>query len=109
MPKPNEASETQRIRDEHQALEILRLLLESTFNGQANDHVIGPCLDRFALGGTPEQIRRALSRIESMGLLRTTTFESFGETYVTVQLTDAGERVALGKEAVEGVARPSRG
>jgi hypothetical protein len=109
MSKTNEPADMQRIRDEHQALEILRLLLDPVFNGMSNDHIIGPCLDRFALGGSREQIRQALSRLDALGLMQTNTFESFGETYVTVRLTDAGERVALGEDVAEGVARPSRG
>jgi len=54
--------------------------------------------------GTPEEIRAVISFLERSDLVRTDKVEE----YVIVAITDAGERVAEGKQIVDGVAHPTR-
>lgn len=105
----NKSNFIQTIMDEHQALEILLILASKFANGAANEFVLSSCLDGFALGGSQAQIRTALHRLEAVGLIRTETIDRFGEPHIVAVLLDQGRRVAEGKDACDGVARPSRG
>ena len=65
---------------------------------------LGVCLDKCGMYGTPEEIRAVISFLERSDLVRTDKVEE----YVIVAITDAGERVAEGKQIVDGVAHPTR-
>jgi hypothetical protein len=62
------------------------------------------CWYKCGMYGTPEEVRAVISFLERSGLIRTDKVDE----YVTVAITDAGERVAEGKQVVDGVARPTR-
>jgi hypothetical protein len=104
----NEIDSFTRIRKEEQALQILRNLLHEAFGGHGSNRTIGACLEEIGLYGSATQIRETLQRLEAQGLLRSRTVEGYDESHLIVSLTDEGERVARGKQAAEGVARPSR-
>lgn len=90
-------------------MQILRTLLHDAFHGHGNSRTIGACLEAIGLYASPDQIGAIMQRLERQGLLRCKTVEGHDETHVVASLTDEGERVGLGKQTAEGVARPSRG
>ncbi|MBN9233556.1 MULTISPECIES: hypothetical protein [Phyllobacteriaceae] len=104
----NEIDPFTHIREEEQALQVLRILLHDAFGGHGSNRTIGACLEEIGLYGSPTQIREILQRLEAQGLLRSRTVEGYDEAHLIVSLTDEGERVARGKQMADGVARPSR-
>lgn len=100
----NEESVFRKAKAEFQALQILQVLVLPVACGRSNDSILGVCLDKCGMYGTPEEIRAVISFLERSGLVRTDKVEE----YVIVAITDAGERVAEGKQLVDGVARPTR-
>lgn len=109
MKPSNQQDPFRQIREDEQALQILRLLMHDAFGGHGSNRVIGACLEEIGLYGSPAHIRGILQRLEAQGLLRSKNVEGYDESHLVVSVTDAGERVALGKDVAEGVARPSRG
>lgn len=99
----NEITPYRNFRQELQALEILKILLLKECGGTALDRVIGRCLDEIYLGGSREEIRAALRRLEQSDLVRTKE----ADEYLVVMLTERGERVGKGREQADGVDRPS--
>lgn len=98
----NEEDTYPRIRREHQAFHILYLLTLESFGGAANDRLVSDCLDVVKLGGSRDQIKAVMMSLEQKGLVRSWT----SGDYVMISLKEKGERVALGHERIEGVARP---
>lgn len=94
--------------DEGQALAILQLLASEVFKGKGNDSVLLDGLEGLGFCGTRDQLRTALSRLESLGLLRTEKMEAFGDSYMVASITEEGEDIVQGKQRAEGVSRPSR-
>jgi hypothetical protein len=100
----NEEDVFRKAKSEYQALQILQVLMLRAACGRSNDTILGVCLDKCGMYGAPEDIRAVISFLERSGLVRTDKVEE----YVIVAITDAGERVAEGKQIVDGVARPTR-
>jgi len=100
----NEEGVFRKVKAEFQALQILQVLVLPVACGRSNDSILGVCLDKCGMYGTREEIRAVISFLERSGLVRTDKVEE----YVIVAITDAGERVAEGKQLVDGVARPTR-
>ncbi|OWO89533.1 hypothetical protein B5E41_30430 [Rhizobium esperanzae] len=100
----NEEDVFRKAKSEYQALQILQVLMLREACGRSNDSILGVCLDKCGMYGTPEEIRAVISFLERSGLVRTDKVEE----YVIVAITDSGERVAEGKQIVDGVARPTR-
>lgn len=101
----NEEDVFRKIKAEHQALQILQVLVLPVACGRSNDSILSACLDKCGMYGTPEEIRTVISFLERSGLVRTDKVDD----YLIVAITDAGERVAEGKQIIDGVARPKRG
>jgi hypothetical protein len=99
---PNEEDAFRQIRRKHQFLEILRLLTHPVFNRRISERMVGDCLEKVALGGSRAEIRTALYRMEELGLLRCIKYDD----HFLCDLTEKGERIALGKDSMEEVARP---
>lgn len=100
----NEEDVFRKAKSEYQALQILQLLMLREACGRSNVSILGACLDKCGMYGAPEEIRAVISFLERSGLVRTERVEE----YVIVAITDSGERVAEGKQIVDGVARPTR-
>jgi hypothetical protein len=100
----NDEDVFRKAKSEYQALQILQVLVLPVACGRSNDSILGACLDKCGMYGTPEEIRTVISFLERSGLVRTDKVYE----YVIVAITDAGERVAEGKQIVDGVARPTR-
>ena len=98
---PNEQEQFRKIQQKHQARRILEILINDAFHGRTNDGILGDILHLFAVGGSPQQIRSAIDRLEQMGLVRTQKHDEC----TVVEITGQGERVASGLESCEGVAR----
>lgn len=98
---PNEEDVYLRLRKEHQAFHILYLLTIESFGSAANDRLIADCLDVIKLGGSRDQIRAVMTSLEQKGLVRSWT----SGDYLMISLKEKGERVALGHERIEGIAR----
>jgi len=100
----NEEDVFRKAKSEYQALQILQVLMLPIACGRSNDSILGACLDKCGMYGTPEEIRTVISFLERSGLILTDKVDEF----VIVSITDAGERVAEGNQIVDGVARPKR-
>ncbi|MBB2821658.1 UNVERIFIED_ORG: hypothetical protein GGD51_005152 [Rhizobium esperanzae] len=100
----NEEDVFRKAKSEYQALQILQVLVLPAACGRSNDSILGACLDKCGMYGTREEIRMVISFLERSGLVRADKVDE----YVIVAITDAGERVAEGKQIVDGVARPPR-
>lgn len=87
MAKTNEQDSFKRIREEEQALQILRLLTHEAFGRRGSNRVIGACLDEIGLYGSPAQIHGILQRLEVQGLLKSKTVEGYGESHFILSLT----------------------
>lgn len=101
----NEEEIFRQLKKEQQALQILAVLLMPAANGCSNDVLLGSYLERCGLYALPEELRGVLDMLERCALVRTKSVDAF----LVVELTDAGERVAQGKQCVVGIARPPRG
>ncbi|MCZ7911424.1 hypothetical protein O9X94_19035 [Agrobacterium leguminum] len=100
----NEEDVFRKAKSEYQALQILQMLMLPVACGRSNESILGACLDKCGMYGTPEEIRAVISFLERSGLVRTDKVDE----YLVVAITDAGERLAEGKQIVDGVARPKR-
>lgn len=99
---PNEEDTYRKLRREHQAFQTLRLLTLDVFSGGINDGILGDCLQMLALGGSSENIRQIMLSLEEKDLVRRWTHDG----YMMILLKEQGERVALGYDKIDGVARP---
>lgn len=100
----NEEDVFRKAKSEYQALQILQLLMLPAACGRSNDSILGTCLDKCGMYGAPEEILGVISFLERSGLVSTNkVFDN-----VIVAITDEGERVAEGKQLVDGVVRPAR-
>ncbi len=99
---PNEEHLFRQVRRKHQLFEILRMMVHPTFKGQINDRMAGDCLELVALGGSRAEIKTALHRMEELGLIRCVKRDD----YLLCDLTEKGERIGLGKDFMDEVARP---
>lgn len=98
---PNNEDAYLRLQREHQAFHILYLLTIESFGGAANDRLLSDCLDVVKLGGSRDQVKAVMMSLEQKGLVRSWT----SGDYLMISLKEKGERVALGHERIEGVAR----
>ena len=98
---PNEEDAYRRIRREHQAFQTLRLLTLDVFKGCINDDMLGDCLQILGLGGSSENIRQIMISLEEKDLVRRWTHDGL----TMIKLKEKGERVALGHDKIDGVAR----
>lgn len=96
----NEPSPMARIRREHQALAILRVL-DGDHGPVANDEVMGAYLDAVGLACGRRDLGDLLARLEGGGLLRL----SRAEDLTVMALTQDGHEVANGTTTHDGVAR----
>lgn len=101
MSYRNRPAEEGAIRDRHRALLILRLI-QRDGAGRMNDELLRSLLRLYAFIEEREALREALDRLEPSGLVE--RVES-APSVVVVQLTERGERVALGEAEAEGVQR----
>lgn len=100
----NEEDTFRKVKSEYQALQVLQVLMLPAACGRSNDSILGACLDKCGMYGTPEEIRAVINFLERSGLVSTNKIYD----YVIVAITDAGERAAEGKQLVDGVVRPAR-
>jgi DNA-binding PadR family transcriptional regulator len=94
----NARSEMQMIREQHQALAVLRLLERET-NGAANNRLLNDMLRFYAPEDLEGHLVDCLRRLESEGLVTTREVAEL----IVVELREMGENVALGRKKAESV------
>lgn len=99
--RSNELPYIERIKQQHRALAILRLLGRQP-GSMSNICIISAYLDRIGLVSTREGLLDCLDQLEANGLIIRRAVEKL----IVVELTTKGEEVAQGRCEVEGVLRP---
>lgn len=97
----NRPDELSRLRSEHRALAILRLL-DRQPGYRSNELLIADWLAMIGLAGTRAEARDLLETLERKRLVKLETTERM----IVAELTEQGLDAAKGVTIVEGVLRP---
>ncbi|GAA0243302.1 hypothetical protein LNAOJCKE_5214 [Methylorubrum aminovorans] len=99
MISNEQQSVTAEIVAKHQALVVLRILIDDELRGAANEAVLSDLLDVHGLGCTRASLRSCLRFLEQSGLIAAAVVDELA----VARITNEGAEVAHGRATAENV------